>query len=439
MYTQFDEKDPACLDLQSGAPHRTLQPVDLYRTSSQIALDQSLWPRTSNGLALTDHVLQYGPEVGDPDVRRAIASLLSSKYSSQEGLVPERMLLHGGASQGLMMVLHWLRHGTGSSVHARPMPHVYLPPCTYFLGLKILREAGMTDDDVTVVRDDAEGLDVDDLERHLVRAAPPASDAPRALQLLYLIPTYANPTGTVMPHERRKRLVELARTHNLLIVTDDVYELLGYDGDEALPRLAAYDIKYGSGRHVIANVSFSKVLGPGLRFGYLEAHPSLIHELAQTAWLESGGCASHFTSRLLLPVFCADKSQHFPQLQGAPITAFEHIVGRARAELGARRDALIHALKTHLFPLGFSFPYGVPRGGYFVLLGLPAGLSSDAFRAACQKAQVLVAYSGGFSPTPAKLMEQLGTDCVRLSFAFYEPAQLAPQLRALAAALRELP
>jgi DNA-binding transcriptional MocR family regulator len=93
-----------------------------------------------------------------------------------------------------------------------------------------------------------------------------------------------------MPAATRRRLVQLARDHDLLIVSDDVYELLQHKHDPSRPhRLAWYDrheLDHG-GMHVLGNSTFSKILGPGVRVGWIESHPALIERLSNSATVSS--------------------------------------------------------------------------------------------------------------------------------------------------------
>ncbi|KAL4402764.1 2-aminoadipate transaminase [Malassezia pachydermatis] len=438
MYTQFDEKDPNYLDLQSGAPHRDLLPLDIIRTSTQLSLDQSLWPPSLNGLSLQDYALQYSPNDGSPEIRESIASTLSGSYSNQKDLVKERIMLHTGASQGLMTLLTWLQVPTSSQhKNKRPLPHLYLPTTTYFIALSMFQEAGIDmDKDVTIVDEQNDGINLVVLEEELKKRTNLESDA-KYDGLLYLIPTHANPTSTILSDEKRRQLVALAQQYRLLVVTDDVYELLTFPPHASAvpPRLAWYDMKYGSGKNVIGNNSFSKVLGPGLRVGYYEADPSILQELYSLGWIESGGCPSNFASRMLLPLFCEALTPHFPQVSSSR-TALEHVVSQIQSSLEARCQYLIDAIEEYLFPLGFTLPYGKPCGGYFLFLGLPSSMEVATVLQALEDVKIYVSTSKNFCVQPSKLKQALGIDCLRISFTFYNQALLRPRLARLVEVLQ---
>lgn len=162
-----------------------------------------------------------------------------------------------------------------------------MPKATYHLSFATLRDVGFTfaadateaePGDVEGIEEDADGLNVDVLASRLSALDSKASPRPPAREdkfryLLYLVPTFSNPTGTVLSAARRQRLIELAIQHDILIVCDDVYEYLAYTDDDArVPPMAVFDREYGNGRNVLSNGSFSKILGPGVRCGWLEGH-----------------------------------------------------------------------------------------------------------------------------------------------------------------------
>ena len=130
-------------------------------------------------------------------------------------------------------------------------------------------------------------------------------------KLLYTIPTFQNPSGSVMPEPRRRRLVQLARKFNFIILSDDVYQLLNCDGAAAAPLPMSYcDVSWpaegGTDNRVAARGgaismgSFSKLLFPGLRVGWMHGRPELLEQCAARGVIRSGGCRAHFNSGLVM-------------------------------------------------------------------------------------------------------------------------------------------
>jgi DNA-binding transcriptional MocR family regulator len=105
--------------------------------------------------------------------------------------------------------------------------------------------------------------------------------------ILYCVPTHANPTGSILSNEKRKKLVQLGKKFNMLIICDDVYDILTYEEGLAIPkRLVAYDLEEEQGKHVVvSNGSFSKLLAPGARAGWIEAGETIIKQVG--AWYVS--------------------------------------------------------------------------------------------------------------------------------------------------------
>ena len=178
-----------------------------------------------------------------------------------------------GASQALDLIC---------TLYTQPGDVVFVEEPSYFLALRIFADHRLR---VVGVPTDAEGLRIDALEE-LLRQQRPA--------FLYTIPTHQNPAGFTLPLARRRRLVELAQQHGFLVVADEVYHLLSY-GAPPPPPLASW----AATGAVLALGSFSKILAPGLRLGWLQAAPEHIHRLVTSGLLDSGGGLNPFTSGLV--------------------------------------------------------------------------------------------------------------------------------------------
>ena len=139
---------------------------------------------------------------------------------------------------------------------------VFVEDPTYFLALDIFRHHGLQ---VVGIEVDDDGLSIDALEAALAEHRP---------AFVYVIPAFQNPTGVTMAPHRRARLLELAERHDFLVVADEVYQLLRYAGSDVPPMAASVD----TGR-VLSLGTFSKILAPGLRLGWIQAGPSLIDRL----------------------------------------------------------------------------------------------------------------------------------------------------------------
>lgn len=243
---------------------------------------------------------------------------------------------------------------------------------------------------------DAEGIITERLEEAML-AGP---------KLLYTVPNFQNPTGVTLALERRIHLVDLARRHDLLIVEDDPYRELRFEGDP-LPRLITLDGTAGEpeARGYVGTViclnTFSKILAPGLRVGWVVAAPEVISKLVQA----KQGVDLH-TATLNQMIAYELAQSGFLQRHAQVI----------RTTYRQRRDAMLAALRAS-FPPGVHWTY--PRGGMFLWVTLPAG--ADAARILHDAIEQQVAFVPG-APFHAN---GGGANTFRLNFSNATPAKIA--------------
>jgi 2-aminoadipate transaminase len=389
--------DADVVDLARGDPGRDLLPATLVREAADRAT-----------AALDPDLLQYGLESGDEGVRAAISAFL--EHEGAGAVPPERLFLTAGASLALHLIC---------TLFARPGDRVLVAEPTYHLALAQFHDHGLR---VEGVASDADGLVPEALEAAL-RAGPAA--------LLYLVPVFANPTGTTLPPERQAAIVALAARHGVRVVADEVYRLTGFaspSGADAATAsrpshvppplsLAALD-----GERVLALNSVSKVLSPGLRLGWIEGPPADLQRIASSGALRSGGGMNPFPAAV---VRAAIESG-----------ALAGHVARVRGLLRERHAALTGALLAELPRAAFS----PASGGYFLWVRVP-GLDVDAAdtQAALARHAVRVAPGTLFSPSGAEGAGVEGPgharEFMRLCFAHAGPATLREGAARLAAAL----
>jgi len=329
-------------------------------------------------------LLQYGHEQGDGYFRRGLAAFLARHYAAPVDM--DELFVAGGASQALDLIC---------TLYTRPGDVVFVEEPTYFLALRIFADHHLR---AVSIPTDGNGLMPAALEDALAQHRP---------ALLYTIPTFQNPSGVTLSLPRRQRLVELAQEHNFLIVADEVYHLLSYDAAPPLP-LAAF----AAGGHVLGLGSFSKILAPGLRLGWVQAAPQHISRLVNSGLLDSGGGLNPFTSGIVLVALEEG-------WQDAHLTHVRQVYGR-------RANALSAALRTQL---GELVSFTAPDGGYFHWLTLPEAYDGEMlFRQAA-------AHKVGFRPGARFSATGRLQHCLRLSFAHYDEAQLAEGVERLAALL----
>lgn len=321
-------------------------------------------------------VLNYGPVAGYGPLREWIAA--------RHGVEPRQVFVTNGSLQSLSLLAALLLE-RGS--------RVLVEGPTYDRALHITaREEG----EPAVVPTDDEGLDPDALEL-------PAA-------FLYTIPTFQNPSGRTLSLERRQRLAGLAAEGRLLIVEDDPYALVRYEG-ERLPTI--YELAGGDG--VVYSFSFSKIVAPGLRVGYLVGPAELIGRIEALA-------VQTYLTPALLPQATVFEFVERGRLE----PNVERVVGLLRQ----RRDAMLEAFEAEL-PEGAS--WSRPQGGYFCWLDLPDGTDAAALLALAEQQGVTFVKGSDFYPPG-----QGGSSSARLAFSFVSVADVRTGVGRLAGLLREL-
>ena len=321
--------------------------------------------------------LSYGAGGGYEPLRKWVAE--------RHAVEPERVLLTNGSLQGFVFfATHFL--GAGSR-------RILVEAPTYDRPLKILDGLGA---EIVAVPQDEEGLDVDALEREL-----DSGDAPA---FLYTIPTFQNPSGRTLSTERRRRLAGLAAERDLLVLEDDPYGLVRFDGDP-LPTLFELE----GGEHVAYSSSFSKTIAPGVRVGYQILPSTLaaaIEALAVSTYISPG-----FLSQAAVWEFIRRGN-------------FEPNLERVRKQLAARRDAMLGALERELPEASWSRP----EGGYFLWLDLSVDAAGLLERAT--EHGVTFVKGADFFPAGGG-----GERSARLAYSFVSPTEIEEGVARLAAAV----
>lgn len=315
-------------------------------------------------------VLNYGHSFGYPPLREWLAE--------QHGVTPERVALTVGALGGFNVLARQLFSGEMASRGA-----VVEAP-TYDRTILALRGVGAELSAVAVTED---GLDLDNLER-LLSADP----APR---LLYVIPTFQNPSGRTHTEDERRAVVELAQARGVTVFEDDPYRLVRYEGED-VPSL--FELSGDNG--VVFASSFSKTAAPGLRVGYLIVPENIIAPLQEAL-------ATMYISPPMLP-----QAAIYELIRRG---LFEPALERTRAELKARRDAMLEALERSM-PDGTSWSH--PQGGYFLWVDLPAGVKVAPLLEQAKAAEVTFVSGTDF------FIDGSGEEALRLAFSYPSVAEI---------------
>jgi 2-aminoadipate transaminase len=358
------------IDLGIGQPSPRLLPAEAL---ARAAADCSHRPDRM--------LLAYGAEQGDVHFRTALSRFLEEIYATP--VDPAGLLVTNGASQGIDLICTLFSQAGDAILVEEP---------TYFLARKIFADHRLKPIALPM---DAEGLIIDAVEEELRRSRP---------AFLYTIPTYHNPTSVCLSAGRREQLAELSRRYDLKVVADEVYHPLAYTAVPP-PPLASFCTSAG----IISLGSFSKILAPGLRLGWLQAAPGVIARIVQCGLLDSGGGVNPFTSGVVRSVL---------------------ELGLVKENLSLLKDTYSSRMKAMCAALRRRLPESVqftdPQGGFFIWLALPEGM--DAGRLLSKA----IARNVEFMPG-SKFSSRNGLkNFLRLSFAYYEAPELLEGVERLA-------
>jgi 2-aminoadipate transaminase len=337
--------DPGVISFAGGYPDPGLFPIEGLRA----ILDDLLLERGPEAL-------QYGLGDGTPSLKAHVA-----RRMVRDGVPcsPDDVLILQGAQQGLDLVAKMVVDPGDVIVTEDP---TFMGALVAFAPYEPAYAPVRTDDD---------GMDPDDLERVLARTP--------AARLLYVMPDFQNPTGATLALDRRRRILELADRHDLVVLEDSPYRDLRYEG-ESLPTLRSLD---RSGRVVYLG-SFSKILAPGMRLGWAVASEPLLGRLGllKIAADTQVSTVNQVAASLFMDRFDLD----------------EHI-GTIRAAYRRKRDLMLEAFEEWL-PAGVTWT--VPDGGLFTWLTFPEGFDATAFMRDRLLPEARVAFVPGESFYPVR-------------------------------------
>ena len=357
--------DADTISFGGGAPAKEGLPVDIVREICNDVLTTE-----KRGM----EALQYGSVLGVLDLRQAVADVLLAPKGMQAS-VDELLIVNGGLETMNLLC----------QVYINPGDVILVESPTFVHCVEIFE---MFQAKCIAVECDADGMQMEDLEEKIQQYHP---------KMVYVIPTFQNPTGKTLPTERRKKMPELGSQYDVIILEDDPYQELRYSG-EVLPPIKCFD---QTGHTVYAN-SFSKIFSPGSRLGYVYADKEIIIRLfdAKTA------TNSHTST--LAQVICAEffRRGYYP----------EHLK-KICAIHRERRDAMMACIEKY-FPEGTKKVY--PDGGLFTWVELPGKINTtELLKEANERKVHYIAGEGFFVEGNGK-----GQNCMRISFGNVTPEQI---------------
>jgi GntR family transcriptional regulator / MocR family aminotransferase len=323
---------------------------------------------------------------GYAPLRQTITHVLASQGIQAH---PDQVLITSGSQQALALACQVLLKPGDAVLVERP---------TYNLALELFQSLQLN---IVGVPIDEHGMQTEALETVLQQQHP---------KLIYTIPNFQNPSGMCLSAARRRQLVALADRYNVPILEDDFVGDLRYNG-RAQPAIKALD----PGGRVIYIGSFSKMLMPGLRVGYLLADGPVFSRLVRQKRVTDLTTSTLMQRTLDLFVTVGRYQAH---------------LRRSCRAYRQRRDAMLAAIQRHL-PADVQL--NPPQGGLFIWLCLPAGLSSQRLLPLALEAGVEFAPGGRFYPNPAD-----GASYLRLNFATQTPEAIDQGIQRLGQAIQRL-
>lgn len=363
---------PEVISLAGGLPDTgAFDPEELREITERVSREHSV------------AALQYGPTEGLPVMRETVCRVMAAEQMHAE---PDQIIITTGGQQVLDLV---------ARTFIDPGDIIIAEGPTYPGAVPVFNACQA---DVEQVPIDADGLDpdrVEDLLDELERRG-------RRPKYLYTIPTFHNPAGTTCTLERRVRLIELARERELIILEDNPYSMLRYEG-APVPTLRSLD----TSGNVIYLGTFSKVFAPGVRLGWVAADSSVLSRInlvKQAADL----CSSSMT-QLVVSHFFNEHDWH-------------GYIGRLIDVYRERRDAMVAALHAH-FPERAT--WSVPMGGLFLWVTLPEAIDTQDLLARALTANV------AFVPGAGAWLDGRDSSSMRLNFSAADSATITEGIRRL--------
>ena len=368
---------PEVVSLAGGMPNLTALPIDeISKVFADVILQDG------------QVALQYGSGQGHPNLREQITEIMALEGISAH---PDDVIVTTGSQQALDLI---------SRIFIDPGDVVLAEAPSYVGALGTFRQYQAK---IVHVAMDDDGL----IPESVRQAITSVRASGRRIKFLYTIPNFHNPAGVTLSLVRRREIVEIARQHEILIIEDNPYGLLGFN-EEPYPALRADDKE-----NVIYLGSFSKTFAPGLRVGWAVA-PHAVREKMVMASESTILCPSNFAQMAISRYFATqpwlDQIKNFRELYRE------------------RRDAMLEALDQH-FPV--SATWTKPRGGFYVWATLPEGIDTKAMLPRAITARV------AYVPGTAFYADGFGTWSMRLSYCYPTPERIQEGVRRLATVIDE--
>lgn len=373
-------KQPGMISFAGGMPAPEIFPVDKFYEGAHLLKDDAA------------NLLQYGTTEGYPPLKEFLATWTAPRMGRKVG--HDEILITTGSQQALDL-FGWAMIDEGD--------YVIVEDPSYLAALTVFFNHGARFLGVPV---DHLGMQVELIPGIIEKARSEGKN----VKFIYTIVNFQNPAGSTMSIERRKRLVEISKKYNVPVFEDDPYGYVRYDGDH-LPSIFSFH----DGDGVIYAGSYSKILSPGTRVGWVTGPKEIIRNM--TVFKQGTDLCSSPITQALVAEYCSKGylDEHLPV-----------IIDNYRK----KRDAMEVSFEKHLKPLGATWVK--PEGGFFYWLELPSINTNELFKKAIEKK---VAFVPG---TPFCPMEGSGLHNARINYTFSAPDVIEEGVSRLAEAIQEM-
>jgi 2-aminoadipate transaminase len=383
---------PEVISLAGGLPETRTFPPELYaKLMNKVAAES------------TARALQYGPTEGMACTVQCIVEVMAAENTSVD---PDEVLVTTGGQQVIDLMCKALIDPGDTIVAEAPTYPGAVPTFDAYQA------------NVEQIEMDADGMPIDELETTLDRLAADGHSP----KFIYTIPNFQNPGGVTMSLGRRRRLVEVAREREILVLEDNPYGLLRYEGDP-LPTLHSLDAlaakRGGASDFVVYLGTFSKILSPGLRLGWAVA-PRPVLEKLNLCKQGADLCSSPVT-QLFVAAYFEERS--------ASATLWKAHLEGLKQLYRVRRDAMLAALAEHF---GSAAQWTRPQGGLFIWATLPDYIdTTDLLARALESEKV------AFVPGRSAYLDGRGASSMRLNFAGVPEEEIREGIRRIGKVVRE--
>ncbi|KRK97681.1 2-aminoadipate transaminase [Secundilactobacillus odoratitofui DSM 19909 = JCM 15043] len=365
--------DPKVISFAGGLPAPELFPVEALKQATNDVFDES-----------GRQALQYSIAAGDPKLREQIAQRMNRSGIKCD---IDNIIITTGSQQSIDLT---------AKIFVNPGDTVIVEQPTYLCALDVFRSYGAH---IVGVPMDDDGMQMDALEQ-AVQANPNT-------KFIYTIPSFQNPTGRTMPADRRQKMIEIAEKYNVMILEDDPYGAIRFAGDDVAPvKTFEHD------ERVIYMSTFSKILAPGLRIGWIVAEKTLVKKfilMKQTVDVHSDNLTQHIIAKYMAE---NDIDAHIAKIKA----------------VYRKREGIMMAAIEKYFPKDAHYSH--PEGGLFIWVEVP-GVDTQTLFNTC------IEHDVAFVPGEPFYADQVIPGTFRLNYSNMQEDQIVTGIERLGNAIKE--